>query len=253
MPNRKATELALQFAFLTSCTENGLLDRRDCWCRMGLCHEAVGGLHETATGDRDCGRHAGQRDVAVVVDENAPAGSPIQSGRALAPSRFLSASCRSPSRRVLFACSRQRHRLGVGPDEVRLVGRPAAIPDGREELTRRAGLSRFNSGGSAWQPACIPRPGESDDELSCLPDRNAVRCGGTGVRLSGPGSAVWIIAGALVIIGLGFMAGIVKTRQKDLSAPLSSGDRAPSPIAAAHFWCPERGRVQEVVHDGVGD
>jgi positive regulator of sigma E activity len=26
---------------------------------------------------------------------------------------------------------------------------------------------------------------------------------------------VWIIAGALVIIGLGFMAGIVKTRQKD--------------------------------------
>jgi len=28
---------------------------------------------------------------------------------------------------------------------------------------------------------------------------------------------VWIIAGALVIIGLGFMAGIVKTRQKDPS------------------------------------
>jgi NADH:ubiquinone oxidoreductase subunit 6 (subunit J) len=26
---------------------------------------------------------------------------------------------------------------------------------------------------------------------------------------------VWIIAGALVIIGLGLMAGIVKTRQKD--------------------------------------
>jgi len=26
---------------------------------------------------------------------------------------------------------------------------------------------------------------------------------------------VWIIAGALVVIGLGFMAGIVKTRQKD--------------------------------------
>jgi positive regulator of sigma E activity len=30
-------------------------------------------------------------------------------------------------------------------------------------------------------------------------------------------SQVWIIAGALVIIGLGFMAGIVKTRQKDPS------------------------------------
>jgi len=28
---------------------------------------------------------------------------------------------------------------------------------------------------------------------------------------------VWIIAGALVIIGLGLMAGIVKTRQKDPS------------------------------------
>ena len=28
-------------------------------------------------------------------------------------------------------------------------------------------------------------------------------------------SQVWIIAGALVIIGLGFMAGIVKTSQKD--------------------------------------
>lgn len=26
---------------------------------------------------------------------------------------------------------------------------------------------------------------------------------------------VWIIAGALVIVGLGMMAGIVKTRQKD--------------------------------------
>ena len=26
---------------------------------------------------------------------------------------------------------------------------------------------------------------------------------------------VWIIAGALVIVGLGLMAGIVKTRQKD--------------------------------------
>ena len=30
-------------------------------------------------------------------------------------------------------------------------------------------------------------------------------------------SQVWIIAGALVIIGLGFMAGIVKTRQKEPS------------------------------------
>ena len=28
-------------------------------------------------------------------------------------------------------------------------------------------------------------------------------------------SQVWIIAGALVIIGVGLMAGIVKTRQKD--------------------------------------
>lgn len=28
-------------------------------------------------------------------------------------------------------------------------------------------------------------------------------------------SQVWIVAGALVIIGLGLMAGIVKTRQKD--------------------------------------
>ena len=28
-------------------------------------------------------------------------------------------------------------------------------------------------------------------------------------------SNVWIITGALVITGLGFMAGIVKTRQKD--------------------------------------
>ena len=28
-------------------------------------------------------------------------------------------------------------------------------------------------------------------------------------------SEVWIIAGALVIVGLGLMAGIVKTRQKD--------------------------------------
>ena len=28
-------------------------------------------------------------------------------------------------------------------------------------------------------------------------------------------SQVWIIAGALVIIGLGLMGGIVKTRQKD--------------------------------------
>jgi NADH:ubiquinone oxidoreductase subunit 6 (subunit J) len=28
-------------------------------------------------------------------------------------------------------------------------------------------------------------------------------------------SQVWIIAGALVIVGLGLMAGIVKTRQKD--------------------------------------
>ena len=43
-------------------------------------------------------------------------------------------------------------------------------------------------------------------------------------------SQVWIIAGALVIIGLGFMAGIVKTRQKDPSiATASSGDRAPAP------------------------
>jgi len=29
---------------------------------------------------------------------------------------------------------------------------------------------------------------------------------------------VWIIAGALVIVGLGLMAGIVKTRQKDPAA-----------------------------------
>ena len=28
-------------------------------------------------------------------------------------------------------------------------------------------------------------------------------------------SSVWIIAGALVIIGIGLMGGIVKTRQKD--------------------------------------
>jgi hypothetical protein len=28
-------------------------------------------------------------------------------------------------------------------------------------------------------------------------------------------SQVWIVAGALVIVGLGLMAGIVKTRQKD--------------------------------------
>ena len=28
-------------------------------------------------------------------------------------------------------------------------------------------------------------------------------------------SHVWIVAGALVIVGLGMMAGIVKTRQKD--------------------------------------
>ena len=28
-------------------------------------------------------------------------------------------------------------------------------------------------------------------------------------------SQVWIVAGALVIVGLGMMAGIVKTRQKD--------------------------------------
>ncbi|HZI78855.1 MAG TPA: hypothetical protein VFD69_05060 [Vicinamibacterales bacterium] len=28
-------------------------------------------------------------------------------------------------------------------------------------------------------------------------------------------SSVWIIAGALVIVGLGVMGGIVKTRQKD--------------------------------------
>jgi hypothetical protein len=28
-------------------------------------------------------------------------------------------------------------------------------------------------------------------------------------------SQVWIIAGALVIIGIGFMGGIVKTRQKE--------------------------------------
>jgi hypothetical protein len=31
-------------------------------------------------------------------------------------------------------------------------------------------------------------------------------------------SQVWIIAGALVIIGIGFMGGIVKTRQKEPSA-----------------------------------
>jgi NADH:ubiquinone oxidoreductase subunit 6 (subunit J) len=31
-------------------------------------------------------------------------------------------------------------------------------------------------------------------------------------------SQVWIIAGALVIVGLGLMAGIVKTRQKDPAA-----------------------------------
>ena len=30
-------------------------------------------------------------------------------------------------------------------------------------------------------------------------------------------SQVWIIAGALVIIGIGFMVGIVKTRQKEPS------------------------------------
>jgi hypothetical protein len=30
-------------------------------------------------------------------------------------------------------------------------------------------------------------------------------------------SQVWIIAGALVIIGIGFMGGIVKTRQKEPS------------------------------------
>ena len=28
-------------------------------------------------------------------------------------------------------------------------------------------------------------------------------------------SQIWIIAGALIIVGLGLMAGIVKTRQKD--------------------------------------
>jgi NADH:ubiquinone oxidoreductase subunit 6 (subunit J) len=31
-------------------------------------------------------------------------------------------------------------------------------------------------------------------------------------------SQVWIIAGALVIVGLGLMGGIVKTRQKDPAA-----------------------------------
>lgn len=31
-------------------------------------------------------------------------------------------------------------------------------------------------------------------------------------------SQVWILAGALVIIGLGLMAGIVRTRQKDPSS-----------------------------------
>ena len=31
-------------------------------------------------------------------------------------------------------------------------------------------------------------------------------------------SQVWIVAGALVIVGLGLMAGIVKTRQKDPAA-----------------------------------
>jgi hypothetical protein len=31
-------------------------------------------------------------------------------------------------------------------------------------------------------------------------------------------SQVWIIAGALVIIGIGLMGGIVKTRQKDPAA-----------------------------------
>jgi hypothetical protein len=31
-------------------------------------------------------------------------------------------------------------------------------------------------------------------------------------------SQVWIIAGALVIIGIGFMGGIVKTRQKEPSS-----------------------------------
>ena len=31
-------------------------------------------------------------------------------------------------------------------------------------------------------------------------------------------SQIWIVAGALVIVGLGLMAGIVKTRQKDPAA-----------------------------------
>jgi NADH:ubiquinone oxidoreductase subunit 6 (subunit J) len=31
-------------------------------------------------------------------------------------------------------------------------------------------------------------------------------------------SQIWIIAGALIIVGLGLMAGIVKTRQKDPAA-----------------------------------
>ena len=31
-------------------------------------------------------------------------------------------------------------------------------------------------------------------------------------------SEIWIIAGALIIVGLGLMAGIVKTRQKDPAA-----------------------------------
>jgi hypothetical protein len=52
------------------------------------------------------------------------------------------------------------------------------------------------------------------DELRDLSDRYAARRGGAHVRrVASRGQ--WIVAGALVIIGIGLMGGIVKTRQKD--------------------------------------
>ena len=53
-------------------------------------------------------------------------------------------------------------------------------------------------------------------------------------------SQVWIVAGALVIVGLGMMAGIVKTRQKD---PAQESRRRTEPIkaeSAAARWVMSR-------------
>jgi hypothetical protein len=65
-----------------------------------------------------------------------------------------------------------------------------------------------------------PRSGPPEESSRrCSHDRNALVVAGLGYGASRLGiNQTWIVVGALVIIGLGLMGGIVKTRQKDPAA-----------------------------------